>query len=153
MSSYNRMKAADRVRERKDRQAELDAIGAHEWPRDLNDEMRWTRPSDFNGPFWAKGYAISHAAHWAVLMCREEIAYLNGVDDRIRRGDPDLRGWELAVCPHCQNTGWMPAFGMSVPCTRHTSHDSHWLRYLSGRLADGETEPAAWMKTQMGETA
>ena len=137
MTVYNRMKAADRVRERQDRQAELDAIEAGTWPRDIDDQFRWNNPSD--------KYTN---AEWAARMCRADIDYLNDLDTRIDQGDPTLRGWER-LCPYCQNTGWMWAFGLEVKCNRHAPEYGRWYRWRAGRLATDESEPAPWLMERM----
>lgn len=81
MGSYNLMKRADRDRMRADRMAELEAVVAGQWPRDLDDHLRWcSRPGD--------------PAH-TKKMCEAEIAYLDGVQARIEAEDPDLLGWEM----------------------------------------------------------
>ena len=82
MSSYNLMKISGRAAMRADRQAELDAVTAGTWPRDLNDQMRWTTRSGFT------------PTEWAARMCKAELDYLDGVEKRLAANDPDLEGWE-----------------------------------------------------------
>jgi len=82
MSSYNLTKRADRDQLRADRQAELDAVKTGAWPRDLNDECRWNECTS------------KHPAKYAAEMCQADITYLDGVERRLRDGDPDLQGWE-----------------------------------------------------------
>ena len=83
MACYNFTKRADRDRCRADRQAEIDAVDSGEWPRDIDDFMRWDamRREDNREKYVKK-------------MCKNEIEYLNGVDARVAAGDPDLQGWE-----------------------------------------------------------
>lgn len=92
MASYNFMKAADRVRCIKDRQAEIDAIKAGTWPRDINDSMRWTGAP--TNPFLSAAENHRIRTEYATKMCQAEIDYLINVDFRIDAGDPDLAGWE-----------------------------------------------------------
>lgn len=86
MASYNMTKAADRARCRADRQAEIDAVRAGTWPRDINDSMRWGAMKVFID-------AKEHA-EYARKMCQAEIDYIDGVDARIKAGDPSVAGWE-----------------------------------------------------------
>jgi len=92
MASYNLMRAADRARARADCQAEIDAVEAGQWPRDINDSMRWIHPP--TSPYLPADENRRIAAEYAARMCRAEIEYLDGVDRRIAEGDPDLAGWE-----------------------------------------------------------
>lgn len=94
MASYNFSKAADRARCRADRQAEIDAVTAGTWPRDINDEYRW-----LNAPtnrYLSAKHNQEIRAEYARKMCQAEIDYLDGVDRRVAEGDPDLAGWEAA---------------------------------------------------------
>lgn len=84
MACYNLMKPQDRARRRSRRVAELRAIENGEWPRDIEDTMRWTCPQGIL------------PAEWAKQMCEAEIEYLDDVDVRIRAGDPGLAGWQAA---------------------------------------------------------
>lgn len=79
MAVYNRTKRLDREREIADLQAEIDAIDAGKWPRDINDQFRWS--------------FVSHdPAGYARRMCASSLAYLIAVPDRIANGE--LPGWE-----------------------------------------------------------
>jgi hypothetical protein len=64
MPSYNLGKAEDREALRADRQSELDAIERGEWPRDVNDALRWSPPR------------TEDPAKWAAKMCRFDLDYL-----------------------------------------------------------------------------
>lgn len=87
MSTYNLMRRADRDRLRADRQAEIDAIDAGEWPRDTDDLLRWGADRSFN----------DHRGHAALArdLCATTIAYLDDLQERIGAGDPDVKDWEL----------------------------------------------------------
>lgn len=80
MPSYNLTKAADRARFRADRVAEIAAVDAGTWPRDLDDACRWHAPPRHD--------ATRHAR----AMCAADVAYLDGVEERIAKGE--LPGWE-----------------------------------------------------------
>lgn len=84
MASYNLMKKADRDRQRSNRMAEVDAIDEGRWPRDINDEMRWGATRTF--------YDGAEKAAYARRMCMADVAYLDGIPDRITAGE--LPGWE-----------------------------------------------------------
>lgn len=84
MASYNRMKVADRKREIDDRKAEIAAIDAGTWPRDLDDDMRWGICHHFRD-------AAEHAAY-ARRMCLDVVDYLEAIPARIKAGE--LPGWE-----------------------------------------------------------
>lgn len=88
MASYNFMKAADRARCLADRQAEIAAVVAGVWPRDINDLFRWGATKTFHD--------LAEQAVYARRMCEAEINYLNGVDARLKAGDADLEGWEVS---------------------------------------------------------
>lgn len=75
-------KAADRAKERKARQEELEAIRNGSWPRDLNDSMRWKHPHGRDSKDWA--------AH----MCQTMLTYLDDLETRLAANDPDMEGWE-----------------------------------------------------------
>ena len=60
--------------------AELAALDAGSWPRDLDDLCRWMNPD----PTRVR----------AILAA--DIRYLDDLDRRIAAGDPDLAGWEPA---------------------------------------------------------
>lgn len=53
MASYNLRTKDGRDELRRARQAELKAVRSGEWPRDLNDWMRWTAPRDVEPEVWA----------------------------------------------------------------------------------------------------
>jgi hypothetical protein len=72
MSAYNLTKPDGREALRADRQSELDAVERGEWPRDLNDIMRWSPPR-FEDP-----------AAWAAKMCRADLHYLSHITDSDR---------------------------------------------------------------------
>lgn len=97
MGSVNRAKAADRAEERAALEAELKAIEAGAWPRDINDMFRWTAAptSRFLPARENQRIEREHAAK----CCRGGISYLDDVERRLAAGDPDLKGWE----------GWTPA--------------------------------------------
>jgi len=79
MSSYNLGKPEDRNRYRQDHASELAAVEEGSWPRDINDQMRWIRdPSPV----------------YAAKMCRFAIAYIDDLEARIARGDPDLTSYQ-----------------------------------------------------------
>ena len=86
MASYNRMKRADRDQEIADRKAEIAAVDAGEWPRNLNDEFRWNSNNarTENPP--------PTPAEYAKRLCTFEVEYLEGVQVRIEAGE--LPGWE-----------------------------------------------------------
>lgn len=86
MSTYNLMRRADRDRLRADRQAEIDAIDAGEWPRDTDDLLRWGADRSFNDH--------SEQATLARDLCAATIAYLDDLQERIGAGDPDVKDWE-----------------------------------------------------------
>lgn len=82
MASYNLMKKADRDRMHEDRKAELDAILDGTWPRNLDDQMRWTAPRGTDTIDWAK------------RMCLGDMAYLDNLEQRIAAGAEGLEGYE-----------------------------------------------------------
>lgn len=90
MASYNLMKRADRERKLADCKAEVTAIEAGTWPRNLDDQYRWAdaRTCPHNPP------GVNHKiqADYAKQMCMAEIAYLEGVPARVAAGE--LPGWE-----------------------------------------------------------
>jgi hypothetical protein len=79
MASYSLTKAADRKRYRQDHVDELEATKNGTWPRDINDEMRWING---DGPAYA------------ARMCRAAIDYIDGLEQRIKDGDPDVASFE-----------------------------------------------------------
>jgi len=78
MALYNLMKAADRVRYRKNQQDELDALIGGYWPRDMDDQLRWA----------------SRDRVQIRAMIESSIRYIDDLERRIVAGDPDLAGWE-----------------------------------------------------------
>ena len=88
MAIYNFAKAADRARCRAARQAEIAAIDAGTWPRDIDDAMRWGATKCFP--------SVAARAAFAREMCASEVAYVDGVDARIRAGDPSVSDWEVS---------------------------------------------------------
>lgn len=84
MACYNRTKAADRQREITDRKAEITAIDAGTWPRDLDDDMRWGATKTFHD--------AAEKAAYARALCVDEVAYLQGIPARVQAGE--LPGWE-----------------------------------------------------------
>jgi len=68
---YDLRKKADRQRMRDDRRRELLAVLKGEWPRDINDRMRWMDPT----PECAKA------------MCLADLDYLKRVEAQIRAGE------------------------------------------------------------------
>jgi hypothetical protein len=78
MATYNRMKAASRVQERADLQAEIDATTTGRWPRDLDDQMRWSEQTP----------------EYAAKMCQGSLEYLDDLERRLAAGDETLKGWE-----------------------------------------------------------
>ena len=93
MSAYDLTKTADRARLRRDRQAEVAAVDAGRWPRDIDDRFRWN-PSMYLNPYLSSTTAADVAAKHAKKMCAAEVAYLDDVERRLRDGDPSLAGWE-----------------------------------------------------------
>lgn len=63
---------------RAERVEELEAIKTGNWPRDINDAMRWAR----------------EGMNYAAECCRNEIKYLDSLEDRIQARDPDLSCYE-----------------------------------------------------------
>lgn len=93
MPSYNLCKIKDRKQYRADHEAILKATQDGSWPRDINDEMRWSAPTySIHGRYWTE-------KEWAARMCEGCIAYVDGVEKRLAAGDPDLKGWEGWVEP------------------------------------------------------
>ena len=88
----NAMKAQDRAEMRAARQAELDACLDGSWPRDINDQMRWLRAP--TSPFLSARANRRIEQEHAARICQSEIDYLDGINQRIAAGDPDLHGWE-----------------------------------------------------------
>jgi hypothetical protein len=84
MSCYNRTKAESRQQEIEERKAEIAAIDAGEWPRDLNDDMRWGVFMRFND--------MAEKTDYARRLCVETLEYLEGIPARINAGE--LPGWE-----------------------------------------------------------
>jgi len=84
MVSYNYMKRADRERAIADRKAEIAAVDAGQWPRDLDDEMRWGVNKHFHDR--------AEKAAYARKLCADEVAYLEGIPARIEAGF--LQNWE-----------------------------------------------------------
>jgi len=78
MAFYNLMRAGDRQRKRARREAELAAVREGRWPRDIDDQMRWSKGTP----------------EYAARMCQADLDYLDDVERRIADGDPDLAGWE-----------------------------------------------------------
>jgi len=75
---YNLCLARDRVRFRADREAELAAVKAGTWPRDISDRMRWCPPGTHT------------AAEWARHMCEVDLAYLDDIERRLSEGGSEL---------------------------------------------------------------
>jgi len=65
MASYNLAKPEGREALRADRQSELDAVERGEWPRDVNDVVRWNPPRNVA------------PTDWAARMCKLDLDYLN----------------------------------------------------------------------------
>lgn len=84
MPSYNLMKAEDRARLRADRQAEMEAVHAGRWPRDLNDYLRWIHLPQIPHLSAADSRAVQEA--YVARLCAEEIAYLDDLEQRIADG-------------------------------------------------------------------
>lgn len=84
MASYNLMKSEDRARMKAARLAEVAAIDAGRWPRDINDEMRWGGNRTFHDQ--------AEKAAWARRMCNADLDYLDCLSARI--ADGELPGWE-----------------------------------------------------------
>jgi hypothetical protein len=82
MTCYNMQRKVDRERLRLDRTSELEAIKRGEWPRDIDDTLRW-KPRRGVEP-------VQHAE----AMCRLDLEYLDDLDQRIRNGDADVTGHE-----------------------------------------------------------
>lgn len=83
MSVYNRMKQADRERERADLTDELAAIDAGTWPRTSSEALRWQNPD----PDHVRACLVGG------------LDYLDDLERRLREGsDPGLTGWE-PPCP------------------------------------------------------
>lgn len=91
MAFYNLSKRADRDQMRADRRAELAAVESGEWPRDINDQFRWTPKG--NVYLSAKENRLMTLEH-VKKCCQMEIDYCDGVDKRVAENDPDLVGWE-----------------------------------------------------------
>ena len=87
VASYSLTKAADRKKYRQDHVDELTAAENGTWPRDLNDEMRWIHAP--NDPFDPQA-----RAKYAARMCRSAIEYIDGLEQRIKEGDPDVASFE-----------------------------------------------------------
>lgn len=83
MSSYNLTKPEDRTRFRQDHAAELAAVEAGTWPRDINDAFRWIH-----------GSPPEHTAQYAARMCRSAIEYIDDLEARIAAGDPEVASYE-----------------------------------------------------------
>lgn len=84
MACYNRTKAASRKQEIEDRKAEIAAIDAGTWPRDLDDAMRWGANKTFHD--------AAEKAEYARTGCWAEVVYLEDIPARIEAGE--LPGWE-----------------------------------------------------------
>jgi hypothetical protein len=67
----NSSKQEDRDQIRSEREDEIAAVDAGEWPRNLNDRMRWSKGT----PEWAK------------QMCQADIAYIDDLETRLDRGE------------------------------------------------------------------
>lgn len=89
MASYNMTKASDRARCRADRMAEIKAVDTGTWPRTIDDDMRWGATRYFSDGAAKATYAKS--------MCVAEVEYIDGVDVRIKAGDPSVAGWEASL--------------------------------------------------------
>jgi hypothetical protein len=76
MASYNLMKMADRARLRIDRSLELEAVMAGTWPRNIDDRMRWSKPTP----------------ELVAKMCEADIEYVDLLDEQIAAGEKP--GWE-----------------------------------------------------------
>jgi hypothetical protein len=83
MSCYNRTKAASRKTEIVDLQAEITAIDAGNWPRDLDDHLRRVDPP---------GHSPQQRAARVRQVLVDEVAYLEGISVRVKAGE--LPGWE-----------------------------------------------------------
>ena len=64
-------KQEDRDQIRAERTAEIAAVDACEWPRCINDSMRWVRGT----PEWAK------------KMCLADVAYIDDLEARLAAGE------------------------------------------------------------------
>lgn len=93
MSSYNLHKAADRARYRQDHADELAAVEAGCWPRDINDQMRWVNIPSM--PYAPPAVVKKATEEYVARMCRFAIAYIDGLESRIKAADPNLTGHEL----------------------------------------------------------
>jgi len=82
------MKADSRKQELADRNAEIAAIDAGMWPRNLDDEMRWGANKTFHD--------MAEKASYARQMCWAVVVYLEDLQERLEAGgDPCLTGWEV----------------------------------------------------------
>jgi len=83
MAFYNLQKKLDRDRLRQERTAELNAVKNGTWPRNPNDQLRWSTPRSFPKDKWAQE------------MCIADLDYLDDLERRIATGnDPDLTSYE-----------------------------------------------------------
>jgi hypothetical protein len=85
MAIYNRTKADSRKQETADLTAEIAAIDAGVWPRDIDDAMRWGAGQSF----------ASHAdkAAYARRLCVDIVDYLQAIPARIASGELG-NGWQ-----------------------------------------------------------
>lgn len=90
MACYNRTKRADREQEIADLRAEVAAVDAGTWPRDINDSFRWLNAP--TNPYLSARENQRIQADYAKRMCVSGIAYLEGIPARIAAGE--LPGWE-----------------------------------------------------------
>ena len=92
MGFTDRTKAADRAAERVALAAELEALEAGVWPRDINDAFRWNGAPTSQFLHGEENARI--VREHATRCCRSGIAYLDDLEARLAAGDRDLRGWE-----------------------------------------------------------
>ena len=84
MAAYNLMKRMDRERMLADREAEIAAIDAGMWPRNIDDEYRWGAGVTFRD--------MAEKAAYARKLCVADVQYLNQIPARIAGGY--LTNWE-----------------------------------------------------------
>ena len=86
MAFYNLMRREDRDRLRADRVAEIAAIDSGEWPRSVDDSLRWG-----SSRYFVDG---AERAEYARAMCVAEVEYLDALQKRVEAGDKDVIWWE-----------------------------------------------------------